>query len=96
MVNLLQDPQTLLYAILGGGVPAAFWLWFWLREEDEEDREPRGLIILSFILGAIIVMFAIFLEKYSVQFVTDHTYQIIVWASIEEVLKLTGAMIIIL
>ncbi len=95
MSNLLQNPQTVFYAILGGGVPAVFWLWFWLREEDAEHREPRGLIVLTFILGAITVMFAIWLEKYSAQFVTDHTYQIIMWAAIEELLKLTGAMIII-
>ena len=96
MSSLLQNPQTVFYAILGGGVPAAFWLWFWLREEDAERREPRGLIILSFLLGGMLVMIAIWLEKYSAQFVTDHTSQLIVWAAIEEILKLIGATIIIL
>jgi protease PrsW len=87
MTELFHDPKTLLYAIIGGGLPALFWLWFWLHEEDPEDREPRGLITLAFILGALVVMVAVWLEKYSLNFVNDNTTQIIVWATIEELLK---------
>jgi RsiW-degrading membrane proteinase PrsW (M82 family) len=96
MTDLLKDPQTLFYAILGGAVPAFLWLWFWLREEDAESREPRGLIFLTFILGSFMVMFAVWLEKYSLNFVSDHTNQIIVWAAIEELLKLSAVTVIIL
>lgn len=95
MNNLLQDPKTLIYAILGGLIPAIFWLWFWLRQEDDEEREPKALIIASFVLGALTVLVAIWLEKYSLKFMSDHTTQVIVWAGIEEVIKLAGVMVII-
>jgi RsiW-degrading membrane proteinase PrsW (M82 family) len=95
MTNLLQEPKTLILAILSGVVPAIFWLWFWLRQEDREDREPIGLIIISFILGGLIVFVAIWLEKYSLNFIKDNTTQIVVWAIIEEILKFIGVMVII-
>jgi len=95
MTNLLQDPKTLILAILSGIVPAIFWLWFWLRQEDQEDREPIGLIIVSFVLGGLIVFIAVWLEKYSLNFIKNNTTQIIVWAIIEEMLKFIGVMVII-
>lgn len=96
MDNLLQDPNILLYAILGGAVPAVFWLWFWLRNEDKEEPEPLGLIILTFLLGSIMVIIAMYLEKFSAQFTNNNnTAQIIVWASIEELLKLVGVSFVI-
>ncbi|MFA6251509.1 MAG: PrsW family intramembrane metalloprotease [Candidatus Paceibacterota bacterium] len=95
MTNLLQEPKILIFAILGGIIPAVFWLWFWLREEDQEEREPLGLIIISFILGGLIVFVAIALEKYSLNFIQNNTTQIIVWAIIEEILKFIGVMVII-
>lgn len=94
MTELFKDPKTLLFAIIGGALPAIFWLWFWLREEDE-NKEPRGLIVLSFIMGGIMVLLAIWMEKYSLPYVSDNTAQIIVWASIEEILKLVGVGIIL-
>lgn len=94
MTELFKDPKTLLFAILGGAIPAIFWLWFWLRQEDGERTEPRVLIAASFILGAIMVMIAIWLEKTSINYVSDHSWQVILWATIEELVKL-GAVIII-
>ncbi len=93
---MLKDPKTLLFAIIGGALPAIFWLWFWLKEEDSENTAPRGLVILSFILGGIIVVIAIWLEKYSLKYIFDNTRQVIVWASIEELLKFAGVAVIIL
>jgi RsiW-degrading membrane proteinase PrsW (M82 family) len=95
MIELLKDPKILLFAILSGAIPAIFWLWFWLREEDNEDREPIGLIIISFLLGGLFVFIAIWLEKYSLNFIKNNNIQIIVWAIIEELLKLFGIMIIV-
>jgi RsiW-degrading membrane proteinase PrsW (M82 family) len=96
MIEFLKDPKVFIFAILGGVVPAIFWLWFWLREEDEEEREPIGLIVISFILGGILVLIAIWLEKLSLNFINDNTTQTIIWASIEELLKFAGVMIIII
>ena len=95
MIELLKDPKTLLLAILSGAIPAIFWLWFWLKEEDEDDREPRGLITISFILGALIVFIAVWLEKASLPYIKDNNTQIIIWAAIEELLKFLGVAIII-
>ncbi|MCX6756092.1 MAG: PrsW family glutamic-type intramembrane protease [Candidatus Nomurabacteria bacterium] len=95
MNNIFNDPKTLIYAILGGLLPAIAWLWFWLKEEDGDDNEPTGLIIMSFILGGTMVLLAIFLEKYSLNFITDKTWQIIAWAGIEEILKLLGVALIL-
>ena len=95
MLTLFSDPKNLLFAALGGGLPALFWLWFWLQEEDPENREPRGLIALAFILGGLFVFLAILLEKASLVFLTNHTTQVIGWAAIEELLKLAGVGLIV-
>lgn len=95
MNNLTSDPKTIIYAILGGLLPAIAWLWFWLKQEDSEEKEPVGLIIMSFILGGTMVLLAIWLQKYSLNFITDKTWQIFIWAAIEEILKLVGVIFII-
>ena len=95
MNELAKDPKTVLYAILGGALPAILWLWFWLYEEDRDEPEPIGLIVLSFILGGIIVLIAMWMEKSTMSFIKDNTTQIIVWAAIEEILKLIGVSLII-
>ena len=95
MNEFFKDPKTLLYAIFGGIVPAIIWLWFWIKGEDSDDPEPIGLIILTFITGGIIVLIAIGIEKYSLNFITNSTTQVIIWASIEEILKFTGVAIIV-
>ncbi|MEA3399477.1 MAG: PrsW family glutamic-type intramembrane protease [Patescibacteria group bacterium] len=95
MNNLIHDPKTILFAIIGGVIPAILWLWFWFKEEDDEDPEPIGLIILSFILGALIVFLAIWLEKLSLNYILEETWKIITWASIEEILKFLGVAVII-
>lgn len=91
----LVNSKTLLLAILSGVIPAVFWLWFWLKEEDDDDKEPVGLIVISFILGGLVVFIAVFLEKYSLNFISNKNIQTIVWASIEELLKFIVTSIII-
>lgn len=88
--------KTLVYAILGGVIPAIFWLWFWLREEDKENREPRGLIILSFITGALVVILALGLEKLTSNLINPGTTRIILWATIEELLKYGAVAIVVI
>jgi len=95
MKELIKDPNTFLYALVGGIAPALLWLWFWFYEEDRDDPEPFGLVLVSFILGGLIVLIAMWMEKFSVNFITNNTAQIIVWASIEEILKLIGVSFII-
>jgi len=95
MIELIQQYKVAFLAIVSGAVPAVFWLWFWLKEEDEENREPMGLIIISFIIGGLMVFIAVLLEKYSLNFIKDNNLQIIVWATIEELLKLGGVAVIV-
>lgn len=82
---LFGESNTLIYAILGGVIPALVWLWFWLREDTHP--EPIGLIIASFIIGALSVMFVVPLQKYASTLFTSHREIIVVWASIEEIIK---------
>ena len=95
MEKLIKDPNTILYAIAGGVAPALLWLWFWMYQEDRDEPEPIGLLIICFILGGIIVLIAMWMEKYSLGFIKDNATQIIVWAAIEEILKLIGVSLII-
>jgi RsiW-degrading membrane proteinase PrsW (M82 family) len=95
MNELVNNPNAIPYAILGGAAPAVLWLWFWMYEEDRDDPEPIGLVVLSFILGAIIVLIAMWMEKFSLGFIKDSTTQIVVWAGIEEILKLIGVSFIV-
>jgi len=95
MQQLATDPKTILYAILGGAVPAILWLWFWLYQEDSDDPEPVGLIAISFIIGGIMVLVAMWMEKFSMSFIFNSTTQIVAWAATEEMLKLVGVSFII-
>lgn len=83
---IFGESHTLAYAILGGVIPALIWLWFWLREDTHS--EPIGLILAAFILGALSVMFVVPVQKYASTLFTKHHEIIIVWASIEELIKL--------
>ncbi len=95
---MATDPiaiKNIIYAVLGGVVPAVFWLWFWLKEEDPENREPKLLVFITFIIGAIAVIFTIAVQKFSTYFFENGTTRIVIWAAIEEILKSCAAMLII-
>ena len=62
---LATSTQTLtvfLYALLGGFVPALFWLWFWLHEKHAHN-EPRRVILKVFLLGMIAVFVSFIVQK---------------------------------
>lgn len=86
--------QTLLYALLGGILPVLLWLWFWLKE-DKKRPEPRGLIILAFIAGMIVVPLVLPFERFiDVNF--TGTIVIVLWAAIEEIFKYAAAYFAVL
>ena len=95
MIDLLQNPKIIILAILSGAIPAIFWLWFWLKEENADDPEPTGLIILTFLLGGLFVFLAVWLEKQSLNVITNPTTQTVVWATIEELLKLFAVSLVV-
>ncbi len=93
------EHQLLVMTILGGVVPVFIWMVFWLREDecyeftDHQNRvtqicepEPRSLIAITFLCGGASVILTLFLQKFTQPFFSG-TDLIIVWATIEEVLK---------
>lgn len=81
-------------AILGGILPASFWLWFWLRE-DSRRPEPTGLIVRTFVAGMAVVPLVLPLQKVALDLWTG-TALIFAWVLIEETLKYALALLVIL
>ncbi len=81
-------------AFLAGLVPALFWLWFWLRE-DRVHPEPRTLIATSFIAGMLVVPLVLPLQEFAWNRFTGENL-VFVWVIIEEVLKYSAALIVVL
>ena len=91
---MTTDPKILGLALLLGVAPALLWLWFWLRE-DKEKPEPKGLITIMFIVGMISVIVVLPIQKFVQNNVTSYEWQIISWASIEEIIKYWGVLILL-
>src|SRR3989339_2057781 len=51
----------LLYALLGGLLPALLWLWFFLKE-DSQAPEPKWLILAAFLSGMLAVLLVLPVE----------------------------------
>ena len=83
--------DTLIYALLGGVLPALIWLAFWLRE-DYKHPEPRGLILKTFLLGMVAVVIVLPFEKaVDVWFPGITLAAILLWVILEEVFKFAAA-----
>ncbi len=81
-------------AFICGLIPALFWLWFWLRE-DRDHPEPYLLIAITFIAGMAVVPLALPLQKLAIELYQGHNL-VYVWVIIEEVLKYSVALAVIL
>jgi RsiW-degrading membrane proteinase PrsW (M82 family) len=90
-----SDALSILAATAGGMLPALAWLWFW-RREDSEHPEPRRLIALAFLAGMCSVALAIPLEQYVATLLSNQTLTFTAWSAIEEVLKFSAALIVVL
>ncbi|HAS80649.1 MAG: hypothetical protein UR25_C0002G0019 [Candidatus Nomurabacteria bacterium GW2011_GWE1_32_28] len=91
---MITDPKILGLALLGGIIPALFWLWFWLKE-DNQKPEPKGLIASLFFIGMISVLFIIPVQKFLQSSIDSYQWQIISWASAEELIKYLSVVIIL-
>jgi protease PrsW len=58
----LNNITPIIYALLGGILPALIWLFFWLKQ-DEKKPEPKSMILLAFVGGIIAVFLSLYLEK---------------------------------
>lgn len=56
--------------IILGFVPGLIWLFFFLRK-DSEHPEPKSMIIRSFVMGMLIILPAVFIERYFEKLVPD-------------------------
>ena len=83
-----------LLALLGGVIPALFWLWFWLRE-DKQHPEPYWLIALSFLGGMLVVPLALPLQKMALDLYSGMLLTL-AWVTIEESLKYAAALVVVL
>lgn len=81
-------------ALIGGIVPALFWLWFWMRE-DAARPEPYRLVLLTFLGGMLVVPIALPLQKFALDMYSG-LFLTFVWVTIEEVLKYAAALAMIL
>lgn len=73
-------------SLAGGIVPALLWLTFWLREDDEHP-EPKGLLILTFIIGMLGVFLVLPIENLLNSIITNQKVLTIAWAAAEEIVK---------
>lgn len=82
---------TILYALLGGVLPAVIWLFFWLRE-DRRSPEPKRLILRTFLFGMFAVILVLpFQKSIEVMLGGVTTFSLFWWATFEEVFKFGAA-----
>ena len=87
--------KTIFFALIGGILPALLWLWFWLRE-DSRRPEPRLLMLLTFLIGMISVLVVLPIQKFFNGFSIPDDILVIIWATVEEVVKFVAIWIIAL
>jgi len=87
--------HTLLTAIIGGMVPALLWLFFWLREYKDKP-EPKGLIVITFLIGMASVIFILPLEQLARDHLNESVQLTILWAALEEFIKYAAATVIVM
>lgn len=58
----LPSITTIIFATIGGFIPALIWLLFW-HKQDHLTPEPKHMIILTFLGGTLAVLISLFLEK---------------------------------
>lgn len=79
--------QTILYALLGGVLPALVWLLFWLRE-DSKSPEPRNILVRTFLFGMLSVALVLPFQKGVELLIPELTLiSLFLWAALEEVFK---------
>lgn len=91
---MFNNPKILGLAFLGGIVPSLLWLWFWIKEEQKKP-EPKSLLIIVFILGMVAVFFVLPIQKFIQNYVNSNTWQLIGWASTEEIVKYLAVLVVL-
>jgi RsiW-degrading membrane proteinase PrsW (M82 family) len=85
--------SSISIAALGGILPALFWLWYWLHE-DNLHPEPRRRVLACFLAGMLAVPLVFPFQKVVHDyFNNDSTIVFFLWAVIEEVFKFGAAFV---
>jgi protease PrsW len=90
----LPDPIKFIVAFVSALLPVLVWIWFW--EHEEKTPEPKLLVCLALIAGMIAVVAALPLEEQVTKYFTDLAVIIVLWASIEELLKFLFAYFVVI
>jgi RsiW-degrading membrane proteinase PrsW (M82 family) len=73
---------TIIFAFLGGVLPALIWLFFW-SQEDKTNPEPKSMLALAFIGGMVAVFISLFLEKYFYSIGLKNLFNLSIFAKFE-------------
>lgn len=76
----------ILIAIATGVIPTLVWLYFWIRE-DRFQPEPRGLLTLTFMAGAVSSLLLLPLDGVIIGLGIEGNAKIFTFAALEELLK---------
>lgn len=87
--------ETVLFAFLGGILPAMVWLYFLLKE-DTRCPEPRAVIALALAAGMLSVPLVLPLERLAVLTLPTGITVLVAWAAIEETIKYALASLVVL
>lgn len=80
------EHNIIFIALFTGIIPTILWLFFWLRE-DRFQPEPKGLLFLTFIAGALSVFIVLPLESVVKASGIIGTERIFIFAAAEELVK---------
>lgn len=87
--------RTIIFALVGGIIPAILWLWFWLKEDDRRP-EPKLLLLLTFLIGMVSVFIVLPIQRLFEGLPIDSNILVVIWASIEEIVKFLVVYIVAL
>lgn len=87
----MNIPITIIYALLGGVLPALVWLFFWLRQ-DSKRPEPKGRLAETFLFGMLAVPLVLpFQMIVADKYPTLGFMSFFLWAILEEIFKFAAA-----
>src|SRR3954469_15999840 len=89
--HMSPDYNPIIYALLGGILPALVWLFFWLRE-DRINPEPKLRILETFLAGMLAVLLVLPVQEW-VNGILPGSGPIafLLWAVLEETFKFAAA-----
>ena len=86
--------QSILTALVAGGIPALIWLFFWLKE-DSKHPEPKKMLSIAFLLGMASAFLVLPFEQLVYSVLPElSSWSILLIVILEEIFKLSAAFAI--